>query len=66
EPIKLSKHNRSAFLMFSQYAKDFLNRNRESIPSVSSQEPGVSLFYSVPTLPAEAEIRESISLQTSR
>ncbi|CAG8716573.1 3845_t:CDS:1, partial [Cetraspora pellucida] len=66
EPIKRSKHNRSAFLMFSQYAKDFSNRNRESTSSVSSQEPGISLFYSVPTLPAEAEIRESISLQTSR
>ncbi|CAG8657124.1 6940_t:CDS:10, partial [Dentiscutata erythropus] len=39
---------------------------RESISSGSSQEPGISLFYSVPTLPAEAEIRESISLQTSQ
>ncbi|RIB10476.1 hypothetical protein C2G38_186127 [Gigaspora rosea] len=52
--------------MFSQYTKDLLSRNTESISSGSSQEPGISLFYSVPTLPAEAEIRESISLQTSQ
>ncbi|RIA82536.1 plasma-membrane choline transporter-domain-containing protein [Glomus cerebriforme] len=50
--------------MFSQYRRNF--QNRDSVFSESSEEPSASLFYSVPTLPTEAEIHESISLQTSR
>ncbi|CAG8472436.1 26676_t:CDS:10 [Dentiscutata erythropus] len=52
--------------MFSQYTKDLWNRPRGSVSSDSSQEPGASLFYSVPNLLTDAEIRESISLQPSQ
>ena len=48
--------------MFSQQRKNF--QSRDSVFSEGS--PSASLFYSVPTLPTEAEIHESISLQTSR
>ncbi|CAG8453395.1 21859_t:CDS:10 [Cetraspora pellucida] len=52
--------------MFSQYTKNLWNRPRGSVSSDSSQEPGASLFYSVPNLLTDAEIRESISLQPSQ
>ncbi|CAG8724369.1 13438_t:CDS:2, partial [Dentiscutata heterogama] len=45
---------------------DLWNRPRGSVSSDSSQEPGASLFYSVPNLLTDAEIRESISLQPSQ
>ncbi|GES96139.1 plasma-membrane choline transporter-domain-containing protein [Rhizophagus clarus] len=50
--------------MFSQNRKNF--QSRDSVFSEGSEEPSASLFYSVPTLPTEAEIQESISLQPSR
>lgn len=46
------------------FRKNF--QSRDSVFSEGSEEPSASLFYSVPTLPTEAEIHESISLQTSR
>ncbi|RIB08825.1 plasma-membrane choline transporter-domain-containing protein [Gigaspora rosea] len=52
--------------MFSQHTKNLWNQPRGSVSSDSSQEPGASLFYSVPNLLADAEIRESISLQPSQ
>jgi hypothetical protein len=50
--------------MFSQQRRNF--QSRESVFSEGSEEPSASLFYSVPTLPTEVEVHESISLQTSR
>ncbi|CAG8506055.1 23319_t:CDS:2 [Racocetra persica] len=52
--------------MFSQNTKNLWNGPRGSVSSDSSQEHGASLFYSVPNLLADAEIRESISLQPSQ
>lgn len=50
--------------MFSQHRRNF--QSRDSVFSEGSEEPSASLFYSVPTLPTEAEIHESIALQPSR
>ncbi|RGB35986.1 plasma-membrane choline transporter-domain-containing protein [Rhizophagus diaphanus] len=50
--------------MFPQHRRNF--QSRDSVFSEGSEEPSASLFYSVPTLPTEAEIHESIALQPSR
>ncbi|CAG8588310.1 4479_t:CDS:2 [Acaulospora colombiana] len=52
--------------MFSQYSKNLSVRPRDSISSESSQGTGAALFFSVPSSQPEADILESISLQTSQ